>query len=62
MSDFPFPDSERTRCDVYTRVMGYYRPTWAFNLGKAQEASDRKLFTEARVAEHPARTDEPAIK
>ncbi len=39
-------DSERTRCEVWSRVMGYHRPVTAFNRGKQQEHRDRKLFRE----------------
>jgi len=28
-------------CEVYTRVVGYYRPVSGFNLGKKQEFADR---------------------
>ena len=41
------PD-ERTRCEVWTRVMGYHRPVSAFNAGKAAEHSERKYFVEPR--------------
>ena len=39
-------DEERTRCEVYTRVSGYIRPTSEFNIGKKQEVKDRKSFKE----------------
>ena len=38
---------ERTRCEVWTRVMGYHRPVAAFNLGKRAEHSERCYFTES---------------
>ncbi len=38
--------SERTRCTVYTRVMGYHRPVETFNAGKQGEFQDRKHFIE----------------
>ena len=38
---------ERTRCEVWTRVMGYHRPTTSFNKGKQSEHKERKFFTEA---------------
>lgn len=37
---------ERQRCEVWTRVMGYHRPTTSFNLGKQSEHSERKHFVE----------------
>ncbi|WP_181952773.1 hypothetical protein, partial [Achromobacter dolens] len=27
-------DSQRVRCEVWTRVMGYHRPVSSFNTGK----------------------------
>lgn len=32
--DIQLNDSERTRCEVWTRVMGYHRPISSFNIGK----------------------------
>lgn len=37
----------RTRCEVWTRVMGYHRPTTSFNKGKQSEHKERRHFTEA---------------
>ena len=37
-------DSERTKCEVWTRTMGYYRPVSFFNPGKKQEYLDRKNY------------------
>ena len=37
---------ERTRCEVWTRVMGYHRPVTSFNPGKQSEYSERKFFHE----------------
>ncbi|MDY6120122.1 MAG: anaerobic ribonucleoside-triphosphate reductase [Campylobacter sputorum] len=34
------PD-KRTRCIVYTRVMGYFRPVESFNIGKKGEHKER---------------------
>lgn len=36
----------RTRCEIYTRVMGYYRPVTQFNNGKKSEFYTRKYFDE----------------
>ena len=38
------PASERTRCEIYSRVCGYMRPVEAWNLGKQEEFWDRKVF------------------
>jgi len=35
---------QRTRCTVYTRVMGYHRPVESFNTGKKGEHRQRKPF------------------
>jgi len=37
-------DEERTRCEVWTRVMGYHRPVSAFNRGKLAEHAERTYF------------------
>ncbi len=42
-------DEERTRCEVWTRVMGYHRPVSAFNPGKKSEHSERTCFQERRA-------------
>ena len=36
----------RTKCLVYTRVMGYHRPVESFNLGKKGEHKQRVHFRE----------------
>lgn len=46
------PESERTRCEVYSRVMGYHRPISEWNIGKQQEFADRQLFKEERVVKY----------
>jgi hypothetical protein len=38
---------ERTRCEVWTRVMGYHRPVAAFNAGKRSEHRERRQYSEA---------------
>ncbi|WP_143428889.1 anaerobic ribonucleoside-triphosphate reductase [Helicobacter sp. 12S02634-8] len=40
------PESKRTKCMVYTRVMGYHRPIESFNIGKIGEHKERKFFIE----------------
>ncbi len=39
-------DSERTRCEIWTRVMGYHRPVASFNTGKQGEFDERRHFNE----------------
>jgi anaerobic ribonucleoside-triphosphate reductase len=39
-------EPRRTKCMVYTRVMGYHRPVESFNLGKKGEHKQRVKFTE----------------
>lgn len=38
--------TKRTRCVVYTRVMGYHRPVESFNVGKKGEYKERVKFKE----------------
>lgn len=40
-------DSERTRCEIWTRVMGYHRPVSSFNTGKQGEFNQRRFFVES---------------
>jgi len=42
-------DSERQRCEVWTRVMGYHRPVASFNIGKKGEYFERRFFEEQRA-------------
>ena len=44
----PPRDDERTRCEVWTRVMGYHRPVTSFNKGKRSEHHERRFFVEGR--------------
>ena len=58
---FPLPsaeavaldDAERTRCEVWTRVMGYHRPVASFNIGKKGEHYERTFFREASAGLAP---------
>ena len=49
MMDDEIPESlraKRTKCVVYTRVMGYHRPVESFNIGKTGEHRERVKFKE----------------
>jgi hypothetical protein len=39
-------EEKRTKCIVYTRVMGYHRPVESFNVGKIGEHKERTQFVE----------------
>ncbi len=41
-------EDKRTKCTVYTRVMGYHRPVESFNIGKKAEHEQREYFVEAK--------------
>ena len=51
-TDITLDDSERTPCEIWTRVMGYHRPISSFNIGKKGEAMERVPFTEDAIARH----------
>ena len=36
----------RTKCEIRTRCMGYYRPVSQFNIGKKSEFYSRNYFKE----------------
>ena len=40
----PIPEDKRTRCEVWTRVMGYHRPISQANAGKQAEFAERQEF------------------
>lgn len=37
---------KRTKCEIFSRSMGYIRPISNFNIGKRSEFEERKTFTE----------------
>ena len=45
-------ESKRTKCLVYTRVMGYLSPTYRYNVGKKSEFYSRKYFDKQKAANH----------
>jgi len=45
-------ESNRTKCLVYTRVMGYLSPTYRYNVGKKSEFYSRKYFNKMKAANH----------
>ncbi len=42
-------NDERQPCEVWTRVMGYYRPVSFYNTGKKGEFHERTEFKEPTV-------------
>ena len=42
--DVTLEDAERQPCEVWTRVMGYYRPVSEFNIGKKGEHAERRYY------------------
>lgn len=42
-------NEERQPCEVWTRVMGYYRPISMYNTGKQGEYHERVEFEEPRL-------------
>lgn len=48
-NDIVLSDEERQPCEVWTRVMGYYRPVSEFNVGKKSEFYSRVCFSEAKA-------------
>ena len=49
MAEIELKDEERTKTEVWTRVMGYHRPVESFNKGKKSEFYTRKCFTEEKA-------------
>ena len=40
------PNYGRTRCSIWSRAMGFYRPVSYFNTGKRAEYDERTTFKE----------------
>lgn len=38
-------NNDRTKCEVYSRVVGYLRPVEQWNNGKRAEFCDRKTYS-----------------
>lgn len=49
IEDVKLDNSERQRCEIYTRVMGYIRPSTEFNVGKMGEFKSRLCFSEDKA-------------
>jgi anaerobic ribonucleoside-triphosphate reductase len=37
-------NTKRTKCEIYSRCVGYLRPVRQWNPGKRQEFADRKVY------------------
>lgn len=48
MQEIKLKDEERTRCEIWSRVMGYHRPVDQWNPGKQSEHRERQHFVEAK--------------
>lgn len=48
-ADIKLNDEERQPCEVWTRVMGYFRPVSEFNKGKKSEFYTRVCFKESKA-------------
>lgn len=46
--DITLDNTKRTKCEVWTRVMGYHRPVASFNIGKKSEHRERRFFVERK--------------
>lgn len=44
-------NEERQPCEIWTRVMGYFRPVSEFNIGKKSEYAERVCFSERKATE-----------
>lgn len=47
--------TQRQRCTVYSRVVGYLSPVNQWNKGKAEEWKDRKTFDSALIQQYEKR-------
>ncbi len=40
---------QRTKCEVFSRIVGYLRPKQQWNEGKQAEWDDRKMFEVGKI-------------
>ena len=63
-------EEERQKCEIWTRIMGYFRPLSVFNPGKRSEFRERRYFSEEKAltpaekdaasrAKEPSPSDKP---
>ena len=52
LQKYGIKNSDRPKCEVWTRVMGYHRPVDSFNIGKQGEVMERKYFDEKKCCGH----------
>ena len=56
VGDITIPAEKRTKCEVYSRVVGYLRPVKQWNKGKKAEWADRVVFTAPQKGESHGKT------
>ncbi len=42
-------------CEVYSRIVGYFRPVQRWNIGKKEEFKERREYEELKSLEHDFR-------
>lgn len=50
-------NTQRTRCENWTRAMGYIRPVANFNVGKKSEYNERVYFSENKALATPSQCE-----
>lgn len=49
------------KCEVFTRVVGYFRPVQQFNEGKKQEFFERRAYCEKEFKSHEKFNNEAPV-
>ena len=47
------------QCEVYSRIVGYYRPVQNWNIGKQEEFKDRLEYSEHKTMQHEVMLERP---
>jgi len=53
---------KKVPCEIYSRVVGYFRPIQNWNDGKKQEFFDRKTYSEKASLNSKVELIEPELK
>lgn len=55
-------EGQRTKPEIYSRIVGYLRPVQQWNEGKSEEFNDRKEFNPKKSGKETAQNNGQSLK
>ena len=49
------------KCEVYSRIVGYFRPVQNWNAGKTEEFAQRLEYDETKTMSHDVNVEQPVV-